>query len=64
MNGRSSRDFFDCFAGGGSDISMFRYNVVRGGDGLGGRKSLVGKKDEDVDSQEVGIKLEYTRLGS
>ena len=39
---------------------MFRYNVVRGGDGLGGRKSLVGKKDEDVDSQKVGIKLEYT----
>ena len=28
-SGRSSRDFFDCFPGGGTDMSTFRYYVVR-----------------------------------
>ena len=40
MIGRSSRDFFDCFPGGRSDISAFRYCAVRGGDGLGGQNHL------------------------
>ena len=40
LSGRSSRDFFDCFAGDGSDISMFRYIAVKGGDGFEGQSQL------------------------
>ena len=39
LNGSNSRDFFEFFAGDGFDISIFRYQIVRG-DGVRDKSHL------------------------